>query len=384
MRRGGGRKHAGDAGGRPPGADPYRPFLEAGSLRICRNGDGDIVGLAIADPFPAELRPQALLAFGARHTSTLQSLDLGAVADFSEEELDECLGWLGHVSRLAVPHGLSDRMAARVRKLTGLRSLDVSSLPDSGPTPGTWIKPLTWIEHLVLGPAATDADLAAAARLEGLRRLEIVGNQRITDSGFTALAASESLAEVSIWLSAIGPNGLARLALLESLRRLVLEGITVQPEHLEAFAARRLDSLELPASLRDRAGLELLRRVAPGVTSLSLTGWALADDDLALLPGLRSLETLRLTGCDWLSDAGLEHVRSVTSLQSIDLSGCPGISARGIASLRRLSLADLQLPPLHWTDDSLATVVDRCQSPRDELVITNAGVRPETVRRAIE
>lgn len=365
-------------------SDRYRPFIEAGSLRLGRDAEGDVVELAIADPFPADLRLQALLDFGAMQTSTLKSLDLGGSTGFSESDLDECLGWLAHVSTLAVPHGLSDRMAARVRKLTGLRTLDLSSLPMLGPGPATWIGAITSLEHLVLGPAATDADFAAAARLERLRRLEFVGNHQVTDSGFAALASSESLAEVSIWHSAFGPESLTRLAAITSLRRVEIEGAGLQPEHFAGFTAGQFEAIELPTSLRDRSGLELLVHLAPRTKSLSLSGWTLGDDDLSLLSTLPSLETLRLEGCDWLSDKGLDHVGRLVSLRKLDLTRCRRISARGLGSLRNLSLDELRHPPLPTSDESLAFLVDRCRNAREELVVTDTDTRPETASRAIE
>ena len=83
----------------------------------------------------------------------------------------------------------------------------------------------------------------------------------------------------------------------------------------------------------------------PGLQSLDLT-WCecISDAGLAHLGRLATLQELNLSWCGRVTDAGLRHLANLGSLKSLCLAGCRGISDAGLRALdrpgwRRLDLA---------------------------------------------
>src|SRR5581483_3019784 len=76
----------------------------------------------------------------------------------------------------------------------------------------------------------------------------------------------------------------------------------------------------------------------------------LTDAGLAHLRGLTALRSFYLRWCDWLTDAGLAHLKSLTALQELNLQECKLMGA-GAARLRLL-LSFLRHSPRrkHLTD----------------------------------
>lgn len=71
-----------------------------------------------------------------------------------------------------------------------------------------------------------------------------------------------------------------------------------------------------------------------GITTLTLKGRSVTDEDLALLQDLPGLDDLDLSGCTDLTDAGLAHLQELTSLQHLILSFCINLTNAGINFLR--------------------------------------------------
>ncbi len=78
-----------------------------------------------------------------------------------------------------------------------------------------------------------------------------------------------------------------------------------------------------------------------------------ADDDVALLVALKTLENLDVSGSN-ISDAGLKQIGNLVALRELNLSACPHISSAGmqhLVQLKNLEGLDLGYTPV--ADDGL-------------------------------
>ena|GEM_PF-1202428 len=115
--------------------------------------------------------------------------------------------------------------------------------------------------------------------------------------------------------------------------------MTFQPERVY-----RLDVHEVVFD-RHLEGFRVLHGIVPfGFLNLSDCS-NLTDAGLEHLKSLTSLQNLNLSNCN-LTDAGLEHLKSLTSLQNLDLRGCGNLTGAGLEHLK--TLTSLQTLHLSW------------------------------------
>jgi hypothetical protein len=114
------------------------------------------------------------------------------------------------------------------------------------------------MSYVRLGPAATDADVAGLARLEGLTALPWLdlGNTQVTDAGLVHLAGLTMLTELSLRDTHITGAGLVHLAGLTKLKVLVLDNMQVTDAGLVHLAGlAKLQNLNLENTQITDAGL---------------------------------------------------------------------------------------------------------------------------------
>jgi hypothetical protein len=139
-----------------------------------------------------------------------------------------------------------------------------------------------------------DDTLANVARLEGVLRLNLKGNRRITDKGLLHLrkARVESL---DLSGTRIGDEGLAALKDLAALEVLDLSQTAITDE-----------------GLKQLAGLMKMKR-------LNLSGTKINGEGLAAIaPAMKDLEILKLSTTP-INDVYVGHVRLFPRLQEVDL-----------------------------------------------------------------
>ncbi|MGA2032393.1 MAG: hypothetical protein ABSG68_09070 [Thermoguttaceae bacterium] len=174
--------------------------------------------------------------------------------------------WIGQLQKLPVLRELIVRRpmtSADFDVLKGLRGLDA----------------LTY--HTVSQPL-TDADMKNFVGFKSLRKLNLHGNQKITDSGIKHLAALANLEALSLDNTGITDAGLHEVGKLTRLEALDL-------------GQTRVTS----AGLKHLAGLSELR-------VLDLNSTTVGDDGLGNLKGLKELRKLTVHG----SDVSLEGAES--------------------------------------------------------------------------
>ena len=140
-----------------------------------------------------------------------------------------------------------------------------------------------------------------------------------------------------------------------------------------------LDSLTLSGCIRlSDAGLRQLSGLVR-LQSLSLDETRVTDDGLAVLDSFPNLKELNLGKCPQISDRGLAHVAARTSLQKLFLAECAGITDAGFARLKPLAgLCVLDASSTSITDAGLAHL-EKLSGLRKLILggcqrITDAGV----------
>jgi hypothetical protein len=205
-----------------------------------------------------------------------------------------------------------------------------------------------------------EIDAWSMPALSGLLRLEVLELNRsllVTNESLVALIDLPALHTLK--LGGCNVTDLSPLSHLPRLSTLQLEGCT---KVLDLTPLSRL----------------------PALSTLSLKLSIVTD--LAPLAAL-SLTQLSLQSCHDLSDAGLEHLRSLSSLHTLDVGGCRRITSLGLSSLSLLTgLKNLGLRETQLNDDTLGVLCQSLQLDSLQLghcKITNEGLGCLTSQRSL-
>ncbi|MEM9381104.1 MAG: hypothetical protein AAGB93_14225 [Planctomycetota bacterium] len=170
----------------------------------------------------------------------------------------------------------------------------------------------------VAGTEFNDEDVPFLADLLSLRSLDLTGTQ-VTNKGLKELG---------------------RLAL--PLENLVLADTRISDAGVEHLASLpRLDSLDLSGTFVSGRGIAQVLNFEGPLSSLKL-GQGLTDDDLKVVPALRSLEVLHLP-VDEVTPVGMQRIARSESLRELRLYG-EGLSPKmltEVASMTRLERLDV-------------------------------------------
>jgi len=250
---------------------------------------------------------------GLRHLSKLTSLE--EIYLKGERMSDAGLAYLRDVPRLKYlclyGSHFTDKGMVQVKEMASLRIL-------------------SFHENLC---RITDAGLAHISQMDGLESLCLHGIRNITDVGIAHLAKMRSLKKLDIGSSQVSDRGLAYLKQTKTLEKLAL------PQDQKGITDAGLAHIgELP-NLRS-LHISRIHFNDPQMNKEYYT-----DAGLAELAKCRLLEDLSL-GSIGITDAGMEHVATLTNLKSLNLFGCDNITDAGLAKLRGLR----SLKHVHITD----------------------------------
>jgi Leucine-rich repeat (LRR) protein len=143
------------------------------------------------------------------------------------------------------------------------------------------------------GRGVKDDTLTSVAKLDGVLRLNLKDNRRITDQGLARLKGAR-IESLDLSGTRIGDEGLEAIQNLNSLEALDLSRTAVTDEGL-----RRL------------AGLTRLKR-------LNLSRTKINGEGLSALGALKDLESLNLSSAP-LNDVYVAHVRQFPKLKEVDI-----------------------------------------------------------------
>jgi hypothetical protein len=229
-----------------------------------------------------------------------------------------------------------------------LEVLSLRHLTDAG---APFLEQFPRLEHLdIHGSPVTGRGFASLTRLPRLRTLEMAQCRNVDDAGFTSLAGAAQLATLNLSETQAGDDAAGEISELNQLSNLQIgspqlsdAGLrrlcqAVSLEHLivraeatgitdaglsDLWRLRRLRSLYLFAPHITGSGLAALAEL-PDLTSLTLSGAALADAALQHAAACQSLEQLTLGdggpgGPPSITDAGLVGLAAAPRLRRIYL-----------------------------------------------------------------
>ncbi len=250
---------------------------------------------------------------------------------------------------LSAPGNLSGRGLVAIARQPRLKDLDLLNLDFAGPDDLAPLAKLSHLESLSLKPSPhDDRCLQHLKDLKSLKQLDL-RTTWLTDSGVDALAKLDRLEIVRFDGSKLTEVGLAKLAAIPTLKKILLEPL---PRLNDACLAS-LDKLN-------------------SLPTLCLTASDVTDAGLTHLKGLE-LDRMTVSGLG-VTDVGIDHLVKANEIQELDLSRT-SVTGSGLKALKnRPGLSWLSLDRTRVDDTgaaTLATLQTRFLS-LDETSITDA------------
>lgn len=258
----------------------------------------------------------------------------------------------------------SDRGLAAIGEILGLKELDLSGtrMTDAG------MAHVGRLEHLAdLRLARTDLIGTGLTHLKARPALVVLDltDTLVTDAVLADLNACPNLKTLHLDHTAVTDAGLAQLVGHKSLSEITLTGSGVTRAGVEQFKAARpttvvewveppavadpkpvpppvaIDKLPPadPAALVQKYGGKLRHEddmSTKPVVGLSLAGSAVTDEDLAHLRAWKQLQTVNLSDCKNVSDAGLAYLALLPDLAELNLVGS-GVRGDGLVHLKNVA-----------------------------------------------
>jgi hypothetical protein len=332
----------------------------------------------------------------------LQVLDLGSCGNIGDEAMKTFVGSACRttlrVLRLANLKLLTDQGMHDVAALPNLTELNVSlcrSITDAGVTAfacGASRFSLTSL-NLSSCSGVTDVSVKAVAELPSLQSLDLSWCNTVTDAGVEVLRGATQLRSLAIRECSVTDVGVEAISSLPSLAELHLsvgEGIT--DRSFEALS--EVCTLQTLGVYRLRpdcpcitdVGLTRLAKGCPNIKSLTLPHReGLSDSGVVQLAAMRGLESLRLYGCDRITDASLQSLLPVLRhLTCLGLAGCAKVTDASVLVAARLPvltsldvsstcLSDIGLLALAKDTETLEDLsCSKCASVTDKGVVALA------------
>lgn len=273
----------------------------------------------------------------------LQAIDLDAF-DVNRKGFgvgDEAMKVLAQLPELASVHlrltKVTDAGLAELAKNKSLRDISVpgTKVSDAGLAHLGQLPKLEWLSLGVYdeGTDVSDAGLAALGELGSLKHLDLSGT-KISDGGLKHLAKLEQLESLSLESTKVTEQGLAYLEPLQSLESLRLytgsPTTDVGAEHLAKLKSLRQLSDRLVITDKGVAQLATL----PHLERLMLSGATITDVATKHASGMKSLKWLWLQHCP-VTDDGMSELAKLESLEFLLLLDTQ-VTGKGFAHLRGL------------------------------------------------
>ncbi|MDO5565116.1 MAG: hypothetical protein Q4G59_00570 [Planctomycetia bacterium] len=287
--------------------------------------------------------------------SSLHSLELG----YSERITDLGLDALAELPQLKLL-SLSDikLKGDGFTRLTQIKSIAIGWYSSNTDRLLTHLVPLTQLENVHIGCSDfSDAGLATLAQLPRLQKLVIqIGFSSITDKGVTALKSATSLRMLILSsCPKVTDRGIASLSELVNLESLKLGCEKLTDASMKSISQLvRLEYLDISSCEKvSAAGLALLS----GLTCISKLSLPYKSKPEAYLPAIKTFTQLDELDCghSTVTDDLLSNIAGMVHLRKLKLSTCPNLTDQGmsvLSSLQKLEMLDL-FGNAWLTDDGL-------------------------------
>ena len=188
----------------------------------------------------------------------------------------------------------------------------------------------------------TDSDMPQLVQMPGLTSLDLSGT-RISDRGLRALRTARDITSLNLaFAELITDEGTSALRGWKKLRRLSLRGTRITDNTLEAVSMiPTLEALDVGYAQLTDAGLDHLTSLT-GLREISLGGNKLTDAGLQFLRRMPQVTLLDVSGSQrtdsglWsllLGELGIDAIAAVPALRELYLGG----TAVGVSGLRQLA-----------------------------------------------
>ena len=328
--------NASDVSTKPP-ADttktlPPRTLTDREAAALVRSMGGNVFINGVAEDIkPATALPKesfALTGVGFHHGSGVTDADLRqlkGLAAITRLEVIEC-------------QQVTDAGLVPFRDCKNLRSLGLRDLPlvtDAGLE--TFVGNTSLAVLSLGGPRLTDRGLAVFKGNNDLRDLELWSSPLITDEGLKYFIATKDLRVLHIKAcSRVTDKGLSHFKDHKLIKSVNLEHTGITDAGLAYLkGCTDLREVHLGGKQVTEAGLAQLKAF-PALDKISITGGELTDAGLSALRELRSIKQLGLFEALQLTDGGLAHLANLR-LETLTLSNCPGVTDAGLKSFKDVS-----------------------------------------------
>jgi hypothetical protein len=245
-----------------------------------------------------------LMTLACQDAEALQQLrDKGVKVTATSAEVGDCSKWteddfkllakLTKLKSLSFGPGLGDAHLPLLASLSELESLqtNLSLITDDGVGGLAALKSLKILKFFHPGKSFSGSGLAKLAGMEKLERLTVAGSLAFNDDGMAAVGKLTRLKEFRTWHAGQTLEGVKHLKTLTSLKNLTLgQRLAYKPPTTIAD-----DTLAVLAELKSLETLELQEA-------------RLKRDALVQLKGLSGLKTLTLAGID-IAEAEVDQLR---------------------------------------------------------------------------
>ncbi|MCA9210091.1 MAG: hypothetical protein KDA55_17155, partial [Planctomycetales bacterium] len=144
--------------------------------------------------------------------------------------------------------------------------------------------------------AVTSAGMKHLSGLKKLKELDLSECFAVADEGMADLAPITSLVDLNLWSTRVGDAGV---------------------EHIAAL--KNLESLNLDKTGLTDAGMKFVGQL-PKVEFMHLGTTKITDEGLKQLTGMKNLETLVVTHCEGVTQAGVDDLKQeLPSLKTVEL-----------------------------------------------------------------
>lgn len=188
----------------------------------------------------------------------------------------------------------------------------------------------------VHGTKASDTTLEHISGISTIETLD-VGSSMVTDVGLEQLSALPKLKRLTLGGNELGDAGLQSLRLLPGLTYLDLNGRQGTDSNVWtiSMSERGLEAVLTLENLRElRFGCTTLGVGREGARFATVNMMEVTARWLEQLKALKSLEALKLQGCDRVDDEALEVLAGFPALKTVDLKGS-SVTDEGVARLRK-------------------------------------------------
>ncbi|MEZ5393240.1 MAG: hypothetical protein R2724_10270 [Bryobacterales bacterium] len=255
---------------------------------------------------------------------------------------------------LSLTH-ITDQGMQELKDLPGVVNLDLrfaEYVTDEGLAA---IKGWKHLEHLnVHGTKISDTSLEHISGITTIETLD-VGSSMVTDVGLEQLATLTKLKKLTIGGNELGDAGLQALRLLPGLTYLDLNGRHGTDSNVWTISMsdRGLDAVLTLEGLRElRFGCTTLGVGREGERFATVNMMDVTARWLERLKALKSLERLKLQGCNRVDDEALGVLATFPSLKVVDLKGT-SVTEAGLETLRAAK-PGLRLYTGPWVAESAA------------------------------